>query len=349
MLAKKEFKSISSLFAYCTDTYKEKGASPLSAFVIFPLSEATPAQISEIAKNRGMNFSFKKTGEDIYKISLKIKSKLTKFHLITNRDWWLFLSDESSSGLRKVLVESFIGNHLSWALEAAYLDTQQMKWILDDISTSFKSLFITGCKYYQLGITTLQFIANGYHERYESKTLMELEDRANGTISAVKFIFKNEMGKRNKVRILTQSHMILYQGNFIDFYQSIVLPYAEQGLRTKERYSNRERKVETRGVRLYPSKIILSQPFESEEVEKLQQVLVSQYSTSIVYYNPVLIAHSTDRLDGSCFDLYLEDDTIEIVPLTRATSGAFTRLFTTLMKYSPQVKEIRDEKDIVLH
>jgi hypothetical protein len=248
-----------------------------------------------------------------------------------------------------VLVESFIGNHLSWALEAAYLDTPQLKWILDDISNSYKSLFITGCKYYQLGSTTHQFIAKGYHERYNGKTLEELENRANETISAVKFMFRNEMGTRNKVKVLTQSHMILYQGSFIDFYQSIVLPYAEQGLRTKERFSNRERKVETKGVRLYPTKIFLSQPFESEEVEKLQQILISQYSTSIVYYNPVLIAHSTDRLDGSCFDLYLEDDTIEIVPLTRATSGAFTRLFATLMKYSPQVKEIKDERDIVLY
>jgi hypothetical protein len=248
-----------------------------------------------------------------------------------------------------VLVESFIGNHLSWALEAAYLDTIQLKLILDELSTSFKSIFITGCKFYQLGVTTLQFITAGYHEHYEKNTLIELEDRSRGTISAVKFAFNNETGDRTKVRLLTQSHMLLYHGNFIDFYQSIILPYAEQGLRTKERYSNRERKVETRGVRLYPTKIILSKAFEKKEVEGLQKVLVSQYSTSIVYHNPVLIAHSTDRLDGSCFDLYLEDDTIEIVPLTRATSGAFTRLFTTLMKYSPQVKEIRDEKDVILH
>jgi hypothetical protein len=86
MLIKKEFKSISSLFAYCTEAYKERETSPLSAFIVFPLSEAAPGQISEVAKKRGMSFSARKMGEDLYKISLKVKSKRIRFHLITNKN-----------------------------------------------------------------------------------------------------------------------------------------------------------------------------------------------------------------------------------------------------------------------
>ncbi len=343
MLAKKKFESVSQLFSFCTELYKQKSTSPLNAFVVFPIGKITPEDIAKHAKKRGLIFRSKKTGNNIYFVKIGVKKRILAFQLVVNEGWWLFLGEGRSRILRDVFLGSFIGNHFSWLLQSTYLNTDQMATILNDLGTKFKHVHIRGCRYYQPGVTKLEFRQKGFQISYYEGLLTDLENDSNGTLSAIKVEFYNSGTLRNKVRILTQSQMTFYGGYFTDFYQSVILPFVEEALNTKLRFTDRQRRIKQQKVMLSSTEIKCREKFEPDQIEALQKILVRNYSTSVVYYNPVLIAHVTDRTDGSCFDIYLEGNTIKIVPLNRATSGGFTQLFSLLVRYAPQVTEIRDE------
>lgn len=346
MLTKKRFESVSKLFSYCTELSKEKGKPPLNAFVVFPTKERSPEDISKIARKRKLKFRIQKTGKNLYFVKVGVRKRLVPFQLIANKSWWLFLGDGKSRILRDVLIGSFIGNHLSWALEPAYIDTVQFANLFDGLALQFDRVSVTDCRYYQPGVTKMEFRRKGFQLPYYSGLLRQLEDDTNGTLSAAKIEFSSPESLTNKARIQTQSQLTFYNGYFTDFYQSIVLPYAEEAQNTRNRFSNKERRIETKGMVIHPTTIEYSKGFTTEEIEKLQEVLVREYSTSIVYYNPVMIAHITDRLDGSCFDIYLEEKKVQVVPMTRATSGSYTQLFSLLAKYSPQIHQIKDESSL---
>lgn len=343
MLTKTRFESASKLFSYCTELYKQKKAPPLNAFVVFPVGDSTPESISEAAKKRRLTFEIQKTGKNIYLTRIGVRRRIVKFHLVANRGWWLFLGDEKTQVLRDVFLDSFIGNHLSWALEPGHLETNQLTKILDDLALKYDRVNVTGCRYYQPGVTKLEFRQRGFQISYHAGLLKELEDDSNGTLSAIKIEFADPDSLQNRVRILTRSQMTYYGGYFMDFYQSVIIPYAEEAQNTRKRFSNRERRIEPHRVVFSPTRIKCSEAFNSDQIEQLQKVLVSHYSTSISYCNPVMIAHVTDRKDGSSFDIYLKSDSIQVVPLNRATSGGFTQLFALLTRYSPQIVDITDE------
>jgi len=342
-LSNQQFESVSKLFSYCTDLYSQEKALPLSAFVIFPIGETTPERVAEAAKKRKLTFRIQKTGGNVYLVKVGVEKRMIRFQLIANKGWWLFLGDGRSRVLREVLLESFIGNHLSWALEPSYINSDQLASILEGLALSFAKVDIVGCRYYQPGVTKLEFRRKGFQIAYHAGLMKELENDTNGTLSAIRVQFVDSGSVQNRVRLLTQSQMTLYGGFFTDFYQSIILPYVEESQKTRKKLSNKERRIDRHRIVLNPTTIQCRDEFSKVQIEGLQRTLVAHYSASISYSNPVMIAHIADRGDGSCFDVYLEGKSIQVVPATRATSGSFAQLISLLARFSPQILEIRHE------
>ncbi|MBE3093863.1 MAG: hypothetical protein IMZ52_02445, partial [Actinobacteria bacterium] len=94
-----------------------------------------------------------------------------------------------------------------------------------------------------------------------------------------------------------------------------------------EFFKDKERKSVNGEIRINPIKYKFKKEIPLDELNKIKNKILKRYIGGVTSFgNPLLMMQFSDVNDGSSYDLYAYHDTIEVVPLDKASSASFSKL-----------------------
>lgn len=332
MLLTEEFKNKSQFFSYLNDAYKNREIPSLHCFVLIPRPDFNIDELTKASYNRGLKCRITKKMDDFYSIGIGIKTREQIGILIDFNYCWLFFSDGPTQDVKGV-VESFV-KQLFPLISLSNLPSKSMLDFINDIKQNYDKIWVTEGTLCKKGETIrnwkkdpLIFSVRELHK--EAK----IEKAKWSGLSLKIFLGEKE---HIKVRIYEKGLITFYHGNFSDFYENILLTFANKSLEFSNFLKNKERKRYDDNIIINPVKYQFKKEILISELDIIKEKILSKYVGGVTSYgNPLLMMQFTDSTDGSSYDLYAYDDTIEIVPLNKASSASFTNLFSIITDNLP--------------
>ena len=332
MLLTDEFENKSHFFSYLNEAYKDRKVSSLHCFVIIPQPDFSIDDLTKAAKNRGLECTLTKKTDDFYVIGIGIKTRHQIGILVNFGYCWLFFSDGSTINVKGV-VESFVRN-LFPLISLSHLPSKKMMELINDLKKKYDKIMVnegTLCKKEE----TLR----DWKKKPILFSIKELQKEAkieNAKWTGLSLTYYLEGIEYIKARIYEKGLITFYFGNFSDFYENVILVYAKKSLEFCDFLKDKERKHIDGEISINPVKYQFKKEIHPSELNIIKKKILSKYVGGVTSFgNPLLMIQFTDSTDGSSYDLYAYDKTIEIVPLNKASSASFTQLTSLITDNLP--------------
>lgn len=330
MLASQDLKSIPQLFSYLNSVYKKFTIST-RVFIAYLEKDMSIIEINNLAKNYGLISEFKKKSEDLYFFTIGARVKFDVGYLIAKKDYWIFITDSDGRSTQR-----FIRN-LHPILKLLYVNSDNILNLIQDNSKKFEYVNFVEGTLCSKGETFRNWKKEPIKFSIRSLKKMSEKDKAKWTGLTLVCNFNEENGL--KFRINEQGNLALYKGQFTDFYDTFVLPYISEGIRIKNNFSNKERKVRDGEVALSPLFLDVREELSMKDIGILKKAFLNNYMGAVVHAgNPVLMMQITDKSDGSSFDVYASRRKIEVVPLVKSSSASLISVFSLISDMLPYTK-----------
>ncbi|MHA1930691.1 MAG: hypothetical protein ACTSV2_19135 [Candidatus Thorarchaeota archaeon] len=328
-----KFKSVSHLFSYITLRYGRSSSTPVHVFVIIPAKGVSVQKVNEVATKRSLIFRTKELDKNFYRITIGVKIRLIEGFLITTDEWWILISRGQGGVVRKVVIDSFVKNHFFSVLTPAYLEPIEMIEIINGLNSVYDRIVLDEFSMASERSSLREWLMSG--EIFTDELCTKLQESYNSSFTGLRISGLSNDSDSCKIRIYSESRLCFLSGSFSDFYQFIIVPYLRRSLEVNRKYQNRERKVEDGKVSLFGVTIEGKTQFSTEELSSIRSFIQKDYYSGLIYENPIVILQASDRRDGSSFDVYITEQSIRIIPLTRASSGSLIELCTSIVRRLP--------------
>jgi hypothetical protein len=312
--------------------YSEGEAQALHLFTIFPFEGLNIDRLESIVRKKGLECFIEKLDKRLYRIEIIIRTRYEQGYLILDGDYWLFVSN---GDMIRQVAESFLKNMFP-VIKPIYLDSEELFSVVDRLEETYdKTMFLDGTL-----VSQWKTLRNWQREpiEYSRGSLEEEEKKQEARWISLKL--SNYIGNalKLKCRIYNNGHLTLYSGEFTKFYD-IALDIARIGSKKDKLFSNRQRKIAEGKILLNPLKFELADHLGMADLGKIKGELIKNYSATIIHSgNPILLVQITDKQDGSSFDFYSYGKKIEIVPLSKASSAAVTKIYGLISGILPTAK-----------
>lgn len=315
------FESLSQLFSYLNELYSEGEAQALHLFTIFPFEGLNIDEMESIVRTKGLECYIEKLDERLYRMEISIRTRYEQGYLILDGSYWFFVSN---GDMTRQVAESFLRNMFP-VIKPIYLDSEELFGVVDRLQRTYeRTMFLDGTL-----VSQWRTLRNWQREPIEySRKSLELEEKKHKA-RWISLKLSNYVGNklRLRCRIYNNGHLTLYSGEFTEFYQ-IALDIAGIGNKKDISFSNRQRKITGGEILLNPLRFELENHLSMGDLGRIKGELIKNYSATIIHSgNPVLLVQITDKQDGSSFDFYSYGNKIEIVPLSKASSAAVTKIY----------------------
>ena len=330
---KQRFHSTGQMFSYLTRSYGSSPGRPVHLIVMLPTKNVTVEKVEETAKNRGLLFKADPISDTLYRVTLGVKVRRVEGFLIAEDDWWLLISRGKGSSIHSVVVRSFIQNHFFPLIHPAYIDSREMTEILTDLMPLYNRLVLEEFSMASERSSLREWLKS--RESFDVNLANDLQRKYNSSFTAFRVKGISEEIRPARFRIYTESRLCFLSGSFGDFFEFVVVPFIHKSLQMDKRYQNRERRVEDGKIRLFGVRIKGLNEFSKEDLASIRSFVQKQYSTVLIYENPLVALQASDYRDGSSFDIYLTESGIEIVPLTKSSSASLVELCTSMVRRLP--------------
>ncbi len=323
------FKSVSHLFSYLSDEFVSM-EKPLNIFIILPDKDVNISSVQDIANKKRIYFEIKEKGEEIYTIELGVRKKQLDGHIIKLREFWLLLTFEDSQKARQS-VKAFM-RRMSSMISLGYVPSIKL---IDFINKLRENYNIT---LHESFIRTEEETIRKWKKKHQTVdgALIEEMRRAEGKWIAITFKAHINGFEKFHARIYEDGNITFYSGDFKDFYSTALLPYGVICKDIGSKLSNRERRRWDGEVLLNPISLKLNRRLNKNDLESLSNKLLRMYSGGAFFMgNPLLMMTIIDNNNGSSFDLYAKDDSIEIVPLAKSSPASLSNLLQSITDIFP--------------
>lgn len=334
-----KFGSIGHFFSYLTAKYGNSSSRPLHAFVVIPSNEATVERIAQSSKKRGILFEFKEICEKLYRVKIRIKVREIEGYIIEEKDWWIFISRNQGDEISDVVIRSLVRNHFFSVLSPAYIDPQDMIETILELEGTYDRIILEEFSMASERSSLREWLKSG--DTFNLELALKLQRKYNSSFTGLRLLCYASDSGSSKLRIYTESRLCFLSGSFGDFYQFVIMPYIRRSLETDRRYMDRHRKVVDGRISLFGIGISSDEPngkevtFSNEEINSIKSYIMKHYFIEILHDNPITILQATHPIDGSSFDVYLTNSSIEIVPLTKSSSGSIVELCSSILRRLP--------------
>jgi len=337
MLASQDFKSVSQLFSYLNDVHKKTNIST-HLFIALNEREVSTNEIEKFAKNRGLICELKKKSDDLYFFTAGARTNYEVGYLITKKDFWIFITEEEGYNTKR-----FIKN-LHPILKLTYVGSDEILTLIQDSYKKFELINLVEGTLCSKGETFRNWKKEPI--KFSIPSLNKMSAREDAKWSSLTLLCYKEKEGELKLRISEQGHLALYRGQFTDFYDIFILPYISEGLKIKNKFLNKERKVKEGEIELNPIFMEVKEDLSMRDIGILKKALLNNYVGAVVHAgNPILMMQVTDRIDGSSFDIYASKRKIEVVPLAKSSSASLTSVFSLISDMLPSTKiDVRGEE-----
>ena len=337
-----KFRSTGHMFSYISDTYGKSPSTPLHVFILLPIRDATVEKVRDAAQQRDVIFETKKISEKIYRVSFGVKIRRIESFLVIDDDWWMILTVGDGSRASQVLIESFVRNHFFPVLYPAYLEPKDMIEIVSNLYSIYD--FIT-LEEYSMASERAKFrvwLKSG--EKFTTELADRLQEKNDASFTGLKVFAGSNTTDSTKLKIYSKSRLCFLSGSFGDFYEFGIVPYIHRTLQNSKTYSNLERRVDDGKLKLFGVHIKGREDFEKKDIEAVKEFIQSKYSTVLVHQNPVIVIQASDVRDGSSYDIYITQSDIDVIPLSKSTSGSLIELCTSIVRILPPFVEFQPKQ-----
>ncbi len=334
-----KFQTIGHLFSYLSLKYGSTSSRPLHAFVLLPSRNVTVEKIRAAALSRDLTFDVKEICDRLYRADIGVKVRKVHGYILTAEDWWVFLSRDHGEVISSVLIESFVRNHFFSVLSPAYVNPQEMVDLALELQSVYDRIILEEFsmagergslrKWLKSGDILTRDLASSLQKQYDS------------SFTGVRLTCTSNEADDGKIRLYTGSRLCYLSGSFGDFYQFVLLPYLRKSLETEKRYSNKQRHVDNGKISLHGVIVEGTTHLSKEEIQSIADFIKKQYATEVLHSNPIIILQASDQRDGSSFDVYITEKAVEIIPLTKASSGSLIELCSLIIRRMPPFASFR--------
>lgn len=332
MLLTEEFNNKSQFLSYISDAYNNRNVSSLHCFVLIPRPDFSIDELTKAAYNRGLKCRLTKKTDDFYIIGIGIKTREQIGILINFGYCWLFFSDGSTQNVKGV-VESFVKN-LFPLISLSHLPSKKMLELIDGIKKKYEKIEVNEGTLCKKGET----LRNWKKEPipFSIKVLQKEAKIEKAKWTGLSLTYFMDGFEYIKARIYEKGLITFYYGNFSDFYENVILVYANKSLEFCDYFKNKERKQIDGEIIINPVKYQFKKEIPVPELNIIKDKILAKYVGGVTSFgNPLLMMQFTDSTDGSSYDLYAYKDIIEIVPLNKASSASFTQLTSLISDNLP--------------
>ena len=330
MLATQDFKSVSQLFSYLNSIHRKMS---ISTHIIIALNdrEVTPKQVEEIAKDSGLISEFKKKAEDLYFFTAGARINYDTGYLILKKEFWVFITDKDGYN-----VQRFIKN-LHPILTLMYVDSDSILKLIQESTKKFELVNVVEGTLCSKGETFRNWKKEPI--KFLIPSLNKMANKEDAKWSGLTLLCYKDGESHLKLRISEQGHLALYKGEFTNLYEVFLLPYMSEGLRIKNYFQNKERKIMDGTIELSPIFMNIKDELSMGDIGLLKKALLKNYLGAVIHAgNPILMMQITDRSDGSSFDVYASKQKIEVVPLAKSSAASLTSVYSLISDLLPSIK-----------
>ncbi len=259
-----------------------------------------------------------------------VRKKQIGGYIIKLREFWLLLTFEDSQKAKQS-VKSFMG-HMSSMISLGYFPSANLLNFIDKLRENYRITL------HESFIRTEEETIRKWKKKHQTldNALIEKMRNAEGKWIAITFKAHIDGFEKFHARIYEDGNITFYSGDFQDFYSTVLLPYGVVCRDISIKLSNRERKSWNNEILLYPISLKLKRYLDKNDLDSLSNKLLKLYSGGVFFMgNPLLMMTIIDNNNGSSFDLYAKNDSIEIVPLSKSSSGSLSNLLQSITDMFP--------------
>lgn len=329
----KEFGSTGEMFAYLTYAYGESPATRLHAFILHPIDDASVERIHEVAEHRSLIFEPEYVCPSVYRITLGVNIRKVQGFLVIHEDWWMFLVGGNGFRASQILIESFVKNHFFPVIHPAYIEANDLVEISSNLSEVYDEIILE--EFSMASERSKRRVWMKSKEKFTLNLARSLQEKNDASFTGLKLSAHSLEEKPSKIKIYSKSRLCFLSGSFGDFYQFVIIPFVRRSLQANERYTNLERTMEDGALKLHGIRIKGNRKFTNSDMAAAKKYIQKEYSTSLIYENPVIILQASDERDGSSFDVYITESEIDIIPLSKSSSGSLIELCNSIVRLLP--------------